>query len=124
MRLRWAVVIALATATACGGSPPVFTRGLKPDMSGERRDAAARKLTDASATHDPAKLMQLFDGEVTYAGLWFPDPECRRAFAVTGTVPAAGLEALAKCLAPLTIVASQLKHPYSNVAAFTYEPGI
>lgn len=124
MGMGWkrAAVIAVVVA-GCGGPDKPRVIGIS-DMPTEIMTAAIHTLVEASATHDPGTVLKRLNAEVTYAGLWFPDPQCRRSFAVIGRLPAATLEQFATCLAPLTLVESKRAHPLPNVAIFTYEPGI
>lgn len=77
-----------------------------------------------AAWTDAASIRKLMRGEVTYAGMWFDDPECVRQFPAAAKIEGARLDAFASCLAGLHLQASKRHDYFVDVAVLSYAPGI
>ncbi len=111
----------LLAVSACGGKATGVPKiGIDRDL----HDEGIALLVDATKSGDARAIEALFDDPLVFGGMWFEDTTCRRQLAAAGTVVAAGLPALARCLATIQLERSTRTSPVPDIAVLTYGPGI
>jgi len=106
--------LALLALAACG--PQVRTTA--PTRS--QAESEAQQLAAGGVSAIRAALHDSVD----FGGMWFPDDECRQEFMVPRHIPAAELDAFARCVARTHLVVDRRGSEMPDFALFTYDPGI
>jgi hypothetical protein len=85
---------------------------------------ATQSLIEAVIAHDATRLEAMLDMPLTYAGLYFADPECNRQFPAASSIGEDRRAAFARCLTTLPLHEASRTDVLFGVSVLEYVPGI